>query len=212
MTREEEPVAGGRKGPRPGGRSARVQAAVHQAVRDIQREAGREELTVPAIAARAGVTPSTIYRRWGDLSQLLSDVALERLRPDGAPADTGSFRSDMEAWLAQYIDEMSSAFGRSVLRDLVGGQTSVNAGECACALREQFEVIRERAARRGESPPDSEALMDHVFAPLVYRLLFAGEDVSFGFAQGLLERLRPAGETPHGHKDGSLPGNSARVS
>nr|WP_242448965.1 helix-turn-helix domain-containing protein [Burkholderia metallica] len=27
-------------------------------------------LTVPAIAARAGVTPSTIYRRWGKPRQL----------------------------------------------------------------------------------------------------------------------------------------------
>ena len=67
---------------RPGGRSARVQQSVHQAVRDLEAELGREALTVPAIAARAGVTPSTVYRRWGDLRELLSDVAVERLRPE----------------------------------------------------------------------------------------------------------------------------------
>lgn len=39
---------------------------------------GREGLTVPAIAERAGVTPSTIYRRWGNLRELLSDVAVQR--------------------------------------------------------------------------------------------------------------------------------------
>src|SRR5450830_2127123 len=36
--------------PRPGGRSARVQAAVHQAARELIAEAGRDALTVPAIA------------------------------------------------------------------------------------------------------------------------------------------------------------------
>jgi len=72
--------------PRPGGRSARVQAAVHAATTALIAEQGRGELTVPLIAARAGVTPSTIYRRWGDLAELLADVAVERLRPDGEPA------------------------------------------------------------------------------------------------------------------------------
>ena len=48
--------------PRPGGRSARVQAAVHAATADLIAAHGRAALTVPLIAARAGVTPSTIYR------------------------------------------------------------------------------------------------------------------------------------------------------
>ncbi len=67
---------------RPGGRSARVQASVHAAVRDLLVEMSRAEITVPLIAARAGVTPSTIYRRWGDLQELLADVAWSALRPD----------------------------------------------------------------------------------------------------------------------------------
>lgn len=68
--------------PRPGGRSARVQDAVHKATCQLLDEQGRASVTVPMIAARAGVTPSTIYRRWGDVVELLADVAIERLRPD----------------------------------------------------------------------------------------------------------------------------------
>ena len=52
---------------RPGGRSARVQATVHQAVQLLLARMPREALTFPLIAAEAGVTPSTLYRRWGDL-------------------------------------------------------------------------------------------------------------------------------------------------
>lgn len=63
---------------------------MHAAVRELVAEVGREALTVPLVAARAGVTPSTIYRRWGDLHELLSDVAVERLRPETPRRTTGS--------------------------------------------------------------------------------------------------------------------------
>ena len=83
--------------PRPGGRSARVQAAVHQATIELMALHGRAVLTVPLIAARAGVTPSTIYRRWGDLADLLADVAVERMRPGTATfaSRAGAAVSDM---------------------------------------------------------------------------------------------------------------------
>jgi len=41
------------EGTRPGGRSARIQQSVHDATRGLLTEIGREELTVPMIAARA---------------------------------------------------------------------------------------------------------------------------------------------------------------
>lgn len=93
---------------RPGGRSARVQASVHTAVRELASEMGRDALTVPLVAQRAGVTPSTIYRRWGDLQELLSDVAVERLRPETAPEEHGDLLSDLTAWAEQFLDEMAS--------------------------------------------------------------------------------------------------------
>ena len=142
-----------KSGPRPGGRSARVQAAVHQAVRELQREQGRDGLTVPAAAARAGVTPSTIYRRWGDLSQLLADVAVEQLQPEQAPPDTGSFYGDLLAWLEQYFDEMSSVPGRAMLRDVLGTPGHEGAGKCDGFTRQQIEAIRERAIGRASRPP-----------------------------------------------------------
>ena len=45
---------------RVGGRSARIQSAVHEAVKRLSAESDRAELTVPQIAAEAGVTPSTV--------------------------------------------------------------------------------------------------------------------------------------------------------
>ncbi|WP_225782309.1 TetR/AcrR family transcriptional regulator [Xenophilus sp. Marseille-Q4582] len=160
--------------PRPGGRSARVQEAVHRATRELLAEHGREALTVPLIAARAGVTPSTVYRRWGDLDDLLADVSVERLRPDGEPADTGSLRGDLQAWAEQYNEEMGSDLGRGMLRDVLSALSPADRPACRCAAftAAQMEVMLERARARGEAVPGVQRVMDHLVAPLVYRLLF----------------------------------------
>ena len=164
-----------RSAPRPGGRSARVQAAVHQAVKELSERHGRTELTVPLIAAHAGVTPSTIYRRWGDLADLLADVAKEELRPDGEPADTGGVRSDLVRWAEQYLDEMSSEIGLTMMRDVIAGSAGGdNPVPCQCAAFTQslIQIILDRGIARGEAVPQAEAVMDGVVAPIIYRTLF----------------------------------------
>lgn len=184
---------GARTGLRPGGRSARVQEAVHRAVRDLQ-QGGGEELTVPQIAARAGVTPSTIYRRWGTLAQLLSDVAVQTLRPDSGPVDTGSLQGDLTRWLEQYLDEMTSAPGRAMLRDVIGGTGQGNPGQCVAYLRQQLEMIRIRAEARGEQAPAAEAVLDRVVAPMLFRILFTDQVPDFGYFRDLLNPLLGAPE------------------
>lgn len=173
---------------RPGGRSARVQASVHAAVRHLLEIEARADLTIPQIAAEAGVTPSTIYRRWGDLPDLLADVAVERLRPDADPADTGSTRGDLEAWFEQYVEEMSSEPGRAMIRDVLAGTSGPrNACQCVAFTRQQLQVIADRAIGHGEAAPDLDALIDHVVAPIVFRILFDEVPPSDAFWRPLLD-------------------------
>jgi AcrR family transcriptional regulator len=160
---------------RPGGRSARVQMAVHDATRQLLEEHGRASLTVPMIAARAGVTPSTIYRRWGDLAELLADVAVERLKPDCEPRDTGTVEGDLLAWADQFRDEMSSDLGRAMVCDVVSARGMETTGDpCPCAqfAKSQLGCIVERGESRGQQVPDVDVLMDRVVAPIVYRMMF----------------------------------------
>ncbi|MEV0523387.1 TetR/AcrR family transcriptional regulator [Streptomyces sp. NPDC050439] len=174
---------------RPGGRSARVQESVHAAVRELQAELGREALTVPLVAARAGVTPSTVYRRWGDLQELLSDVAVEHLRPEALPADLGALRADLGAWAEQFLDEMASPPGRAYIRDaLLGDPDGSNAGQCSAYAAEQISVVLARAAERGEAAPDTEWVMDQVVAPMMYRILFRPSQLDAVYARALVDR------------------------
>ncbi|NBF02629.1 TetR family transcriptional regulator [Pseudomonas sp. Fl5BN2] len=159
-----------REGLRPGGRSARVQESIHTAVRELLDEQERSTLTVPQIASRAGVTPSTIYRRWGDLSALLADVALARMRPDSEPANTGTLRGDLQAWAEQYLDEMSSEPGRNMMRDV---QCSATPGYCVTILSAQLQSIIERYPGSEENLPGIDRLLNLIVAPTVFRILFS---------------------------------------
>ncbi|WP_119305938.1 TetR/AcrR family transcriptional regulator [Cohaesibacter haloalkalitolerans] len=183
------------KATRPGGRSARIQQSVHNTVRNLIETQGRESLNVPLIAQAAGVTPSTIYRRWGDLAQLLSDVALERMQPDAAPVSTGSLRGDLEVWIEGYIEEMTSDVGRTILRDILSSPKIENADACANYMRQQFDIMLERAAERGEEVPSSDALINHLFAPIVYRLLFASSPPNLAFARELIDEMMVTGKS-----------------
>ncbi|MER6442629.1 TetR/AcrR family transcriptional regulator [Streptomyces sp. NPDC001185] len=171
---------------RPGGRSARVQASVHAAVRELASEVGRDALTVPLVAQRAGVTPSTVYRRWGDLQELLSDVAVERLRPDTAPKDHGALSSDLTAWAEQFLDEMASPVGRAYIRDaLLGDPDGSNAGRCSAYAAEQIGLVLARAAERGDETPEVEMVIDRVVAPMMYRILFRPDGLDAAYARRL---------------------------
>lgn len=186
-----------REGLRPGGRSARVQESVHGAVAALLTEIPRDAITVPQIATRAGVTPSTIYRRWGDLQTLLADVAVQRFYPDAEPADLGSLSADLLSWAQGYQEEMSSAPGRAMTRDVLSGMDAEGGGpscQCCSITRSHIQAILDRAIARGESAPDAETILNHIAAPVMYRLLFDNVPLDPSFAQSRVTSLLHAAE------------------
>jgi AcrR family transcriptional regulator len=175
---------------RQGGRSARIQEAVHRATQALINEVGRGEINVPMIAERAGVTPSTVYRRWGDLTQLLADVAAERLRPVADPDDTGSLAGDLRAFVMQYAEEMTSPVGRALLRDVLAETDSEAAATRCCAYTTQhLQTVYARALKRGEAGFSVEEAIDVVIAPICYRILFSNGETSPDYVNGLLNRF-----------------------
>jgi AcrR family transcriptional regulator len=175
---------------RQGGRSARIQEAVHLATQALLREVGRGEINVPMIAERAGVTPSTVYRRWGDLAQLLADAAAERLRPVADPDDTGSLAGDLRAFVMQYVEAMASPVGRALLRDVLAEKESDFAAVRCCAYTtDHLQTLNSRALKRGEAGFSVEEAIDILIAPVCYRILFSNGETSPEYVNGLLERF-----------------------
>ncbi|CAM5282049.1 hypothetical protein SVIOM342S_01575 [Streptomyces violaceorubidus] len=146
----------GQRARRPGGRSARVGAQVHRAVTDLIGERGYGKFTVGDVAVRAGVADSSIYRRWGDLETLLTDVALTRLDARSPMPDTGSLAGDLRTYAAQVAREITGPDGLLLVRLAVAlpsiGEQGVRARDDLRDERtRQLQSMLDRAVTRGEA-------------------------------------------------------------
>ncbi|MEC3956174.1 TetR/AcrR family transcriptional regulator [Nocardia sp. CDC153] len=167
---------------RPGGRSARVGAAVHEAVRALIAERGRDGFTGRDVAERAGVNEATIYRRWGSLDNLVLDVAVAvaRLNLEQPLPDTGSLRQDLRLWAARMATELAAPEGLSLIRAAVAARADSAAGsdrarqitDVAAVRAELIQQMLDRARVRGERTPDLSTVLDRLVAPLYLRAIF----------------------------------------
>lgn len=179
---------------RPGGRSALVRVKVHQAVLDLLAERGTAELSIPVVAQRAGVNPTSIYRRWRTREGLLADVAMSHLEHDLPLPDTGSLRGDLTTWAASAAVDLARPEGRLFLLALV---TSIPSTPDAQAERDQhlqrriraIRQVTDRAADRGENPPDPGTIADAVLGPLYRRALWGTLPADPAYASSLVDRL-----------------------
>lgn len=173
---------------RPGGRSAQVQTMVRTALEELVAEKGRDRVTVPAVAERAGVSASSIYRRWGDLSGLLSETACHTLDPGLPLPDTGDLKEDIGAWAREFITHLAQPGNTPLLK----AAAALAGGKDTDSLRNrktEAGVLVERARLRGETTPDTQQVIDHVVAPIVFRLLFGGNAVKPALAEQLVNEL-----------------------
>ncbi|HXH35441.1 MAG TPA: TetR/AcrR family transcriptional regulator [Plantibacter sp.] len=161
-------------GQRPGGRSSRVLAAIHTAVGELVG-AGVDRITFPVIAERAGVNPTTLYRRWNDVNALLEEVTVGALTRDGEAApDVGTLEGDLAAWADAIVTDIARPERARYLRAMVGARTEL-VSHCAVTdrRREQARDVIDRAHDRGEAAPTEGQVIDHLISPLYYRVIFA---------------------------------------
>ena len=174
--------------------SEQVRSAVHQAVIDLLSDPQGADLTIPAIAQRAGVNHTSIYRRWGSREALLADVVVTRLERDWPLTDTGTLRGDLTAWAQAGVASIRTPEGRLLVRAVA---LSMPASAQAQAERAQhferrihaIERIRQRAAARGENPPPLEQILDQLIAPLYLRAIFGIDPPATGYPELLVNRL-----------------------
>ncbi|MCW3038221.1 MAG: regulatory protein TetR [Solirubrobacterales bacterium] len=175
---------------RPGGRSARVRAAVHRAAQELLAGGPADALTIPLIAAGAGVHPTTVYRRWGTLGELLADVASSRFSGGLVVPDTGSLRGDLEQWAAGVATDLRDPKTLAIMRAAIGAAGVEGGSACVADRHEQLEAMLERARCAGETDvPDREQAADALLGPLYYRAIFGEQPGSPAWARGLVPRL-----------------------
>ncbi|MBE1532667.1 TetR/AcrR family transcriptional regulator [Actinomadura algeriensis] len=174
MTASTPEADGARR--RPGGRTARIRAQVLAAVRAELGERGFDGLTMEGVAARAEVHRATVYRRWGDVGGLLADVLDAAGDDDWRPPDTASLEGDLTA-LNQEIQDGMAARPPIMAALIAASFRSEKAAEAQRRLWEdryaRCEIVVDRAVRRGELPPGTDArrLLVAATAPMYHHLV-----------------------------------------
>jgi AcrR family transcriptional regulator len=159
------------------------------ATADLLAEVGYEELTFDAVARRAGVHKTTIYRRWPAKPDLVADAARERSEQLVEVPDTGSLRGDLTALGRAVAANIGSDVGSAMTKTLVAAAaTSPAVAEAthsfwAERLRLTGEIVT-RATARGELPADVDAnvVIEALVGALYVRLLLTGEPLDAAVA------------------------------
>ena len=161
-------------------RSETAHRAILDATLTLLDEGGYRPLTIEAVAARAGVGKTTIYRRWPSKLELVIE-AVSELRPALPTEDTGSLQGDFNAFQRTQITRVAAGPLPRIAPRLIA--ESVGDEELHAAIkRELIEPIREalgevlrRGVDRGElrRDLDLELATDIVHGTLVYRMLLS---------------------------------------
>lgn len=175
---------------RPGGRAARVRAAVLQAAADLLTEVGYDAMSYEDVADRAGVHRTTVYRRWPTKPELVAEaVGLHSDRHVPIP-DTGTFATDLLALVRSVAANIGSEGGARRSRSIVAAAaTSEQLKEAMHAFMddriERSEVIVRRAIERGELPEgiDPRVVIEPAVGAVWFRLLLTGEPIEDTFVE-----------------------------
>jgi AcrR family transcriptional regulator len=165
-------------------RGERVVEKILEATLEEMALSGFSGLSMEAVAERANVAKTTVYRRWptrGDLVvSAMRQVADDIVRVE----DTGSVRGDLERLLSSFRDFVSTPRGQSLMRMML---TEVSNSEIVDFVRrfreekshEPHELIV-RAIARGELPRDTDAsiLLDVAFGAVQHYACFMQARVS----------------------------------
>jgi AcrR family transcriptional regulator len=166
-------------------------------------EGGFQALSMDAVAARAGVSKATIYRRWSSREAMVADAVLRLSRTVPTP-DTGSIHGDLLAILQGLAAILATPQSTRLVSGLLA-RAAVDA-RLGRALREGFLAERrasarkvfERAIARGElrADLDLELAIDLAAAPLYYRCLVSAAPLDDAYIHRLTETILRALEAP----------------
>ncbi|MEV0979707.1 TetR/AcrR family transcriptional regulator [Streptomyces sp. NPDC049915] len=166
---------------RPGGRTARVRAAVLRAAGDALVEHGFDRLDLADVARRAEVGKTTVYRRWGSATGLVADLLADMAEQSLPREETGAVLGDLRAHASlvqrTLADPRQGALFRAVIAAAACDARTAEALRRFCEVRAaEWAPCMEQAAERGELPrgTDAGAVVRAVSAPLCYELLTTG--------------------------------------
>ncbi|WP_312967153.1 TetR/AcrR family transcriptional regulator [Acinetobacter gerneri] len=165
---------------RSGGRALEVVNSVHKATIELIQELGYEQTEIPAIAERAGVNKTSIYRRWPNKADLVIDVALTHINVDIPIPNTGCLSEDLFLLLKNISITINTPFAKGVLIAIITHQDDINLNKAQTLFwNERYDhssQIIQRAIARKELTEDTNCrlMLEIATAPLFHSTLLTG--------------------------------------
>lgn len=197
---------------RPRRESAESHEQIIQAVYDLLHEQSLDELTIEAVAQRAGVGKPTIYKWWPSKAALVLDMFEERVVPELAVPKPTSAEAAIRRQVGELIRLLNGFFGRVSSQLIAEGQWDRDVLE---EYRRRY-ISQRRAFTRGMIEQaiadgefavaiDPELLIDMIYGPIYYRLLVGHGPLDAAFGNQLVDHVmaylkpqRPARPRPKG--------------
>jgi len=178
-------------------RDPRRRDAILSAAVTLITEVGYDRMTVEALAARAGVSKPTIYRRWpGGKKEIVLDAIRVKHEAVNALPDHGSLRGDLLALLAatiEHIDEEAHLAAGLISRLRESEElATIMREEVVANGRCRLDGLLERAVARGELSAD--ARITPLFHDIAGSILFTrsvvlGESLDRAFLEELVDHV-----------------------
>jgi AcrR family transcriptional regulator len=143
-------------------RDPRIDGAVLAAARELLVEVGYLQLTIAAIAERAGTNKPAVYRRWPTKAHLVHEAVFPTEGPELA-LDGTDLRGDLRALVLAGLETLDEPAARAALPGLMAEM--VTDAELQASVHDRFAGgtwgwLQERldaAVRSGEARPDVES-------------------------------------------------------
>ncbi|MCO8273418.1 TetR/AcrR family transcriptional regulator [Actinoplanes sp. TRM 88003] len=155
-----------------------ITVAIRDAVMYELAEVGYGRLSIEAVARRAGVGKTAIYRRWSNKLEMVLEIVSDVAGRSVPLPDTGSFAGDLQLIMMIVSRALQHRIASQIIPDLMAeaARNPQIAETLQKALRTHQQAVGEKlvgqAVTRGELPQgtDPDLAVDLILGPLYWRL------------------------------------------
>ena len=188
---------------RPRSESASAHATILDAVRALLQERSVRDLTMEAVAKRAGVGKPTLYKWWPSKAALVLAMFHERLAREPAAMRAATVEAEIRDRAKTLIREFHGLFGKVMAELIAEGQSDPKVlqdlyQQHIAERRGNMAAEIERAKASGEFREDTnpELLVDAIFGTIYYRMLLRITPLDEAFGDKLVDQVLSGARAP----------------
>lgn len=174
-----------------------ITAAIRKALMQELAAVGYGRLSIEAVARRAGVSKTAVYRRWSSKLELVLETVMAAASRKLPALDTGSLRGDLSLLFQVVAHALRHPLAAQIIPDLLAEAArnpTIDQTLQQVLRSKQQEIggsLIVRAVQRGELPADidPDAAVDLIVGPLYWRLAIARTPLTESYLEALADAV-----------------------